>query len=268
MAAKRKYPVPTGLMLAALLILVVAVPGSFLSSAAAQGEPLWWEIVLNLKSDGEYGLEGGESACRGRFRFSLSWAGWMEKDDEDYLLYRFHCDLTDWQAEETTTSSGTSSVMLTPDFRDKPTLELKYIFRRDGMLHLNFVVAGIDVPQSDSEDSWPLLFPSSEENDQREGGVAYNTCLVKGSNRVALEEKEIYSKPVVRSFAWDWKHQQWLLKQQHSLLNSQTHRVEVSLSIIPHFATPKSRASSPAPGASYLMPGDGIYRTPGGDGRG
>ena len=240
MAAKRKHPMATGPTLAVLLLLIGPILISLLSSAGAQAVPLWWEIVLDLKSDGEYRLEGSDSACRGRFQFSLSWTGWMEKDDEDYLLYRFNCELSDWRAEETTTSSGASSVLLTPGFREKPSLDLKYIFRRGGELHVNFIVNGITVPQSASEDSWPLLFPSSEENDQRDAQVAYNACVAKGSNRVALEEKEIYAGPAARKFAWDWKHQQWLLKQQHNVFNSQAHRVEVSLSIIPHFSPPKS----------------------------
>lgn len=240
MAARREYHVPHGLTLAALMILAAPFLTALLPSAGGREAPLWWEIVLNLKSDGEYRLEGGDSSCGGRFHFYLTWTGWMEKDDGDYLLYRFNCDLSDWRAEETTTSSGVTSVLRTPDFPEKPSLDLKYILRRGGELHLNFIVNAIAVPQSASRDRWPLLFPSSEENDQRGDRVAYNACVAKGSNRVALEEKEIYAGPAERKFAWDWKHQEWLLEQQHNVFNSQTHRVEVSLSIIPRFAPPKS----------------------------
>jgi hypothetical protein len=237
---KHHSPSPTGPTLAALLMLAVSVLSPFLSFAAAQEVPLWWEIVLGLKADGEYKQEGGGSACRGRFRFAFRWTGWMEKDDEDYLLYRFNCELSDWQAEETTTSQGVTNVRLTPDFPVNPSLDLKYIIRRAGRLHLNFIVAGIDVPLPGSEDRWPLLFPSSEENDQHDSLIAYNACLVKGSNRVAQDEKEIYSGSIVRTFAWDWKHQQWLPGQRATRFSSQAHRVEVTLSIIPHFARPKS----------------------------
>jgi hypothetical protein len=240
MAARRQYHVPPGLTLAALLILAVPFLIAQLLPAGGQEAPLWWDVVLNLKAEGEYTLEGGDSSCRGRFYFSLSWSGWMERDEEDYLLYRFRCDLSDWRAEETSTSSGATSVFLTADFLEKPSLDLKYILRRGGELHLNFVVNGIAVPQSASRTSWPLLFPSSEENDQRGERVAYNACVAKGSNRVALEEKEIYAGPAERKFAWDWKHQQWQIEQQHNVFNSQMHRAEVSLSIIPRCAPSKS----------------------------
>ncbi len=240
MAARREHHIPPVLTLAALLIPVIPFLIALLLSAGGQEAPLWWEIVLALKSEGEYRLDGGESSSRGRFHFKLSWAGWMEKDDEDYLLYRFKSDLSDWRAEETATSSGATSVLLTPDFLEKPSLDLKYILRRGGELHLNFLVKWIDVPQSGMEDSRPLLFPSSEENNQHGNQVAYNACIAKGSNRVALEEKEIYAGPAARKFAWEWKHQQWLLEQQHNVFNSQTHRVEVTLSIIPHRDPPES----------------------------
>jgi len=240
MAAKRKYSVPTGLALGATLFLVLPVLNFLPPRADAQAVPLWWEIVLDIKSHGEYSIGGGDSSCRGRFHFYLSWTGWMERDDEDYLLYRFNCRLSDWQAVETTIADGATTVLLTPDFLEKPSLDLKYILRRGGELHLNFIVNGIAVPQSASGDSWPLLFPSSGENDQHAGQVTYNACIVDGSNRVALEEKEIYAGPAARKFAWDWKYRQWLLRQQHNIFNSQAHRVEVSLSIIPRYAPPKT----------------------------
>lgn len=240
MAARRKHHVPNGLSLAAPLVMAALFLIALLSPAGGQEPPLWWEIILNLESDGEYRLEEGDSSCRGRFHFHLSWSGWMEKDEEDYLLYRFNCDLSEWRAEETSTSSGGTSVFLTPDFLEKPSLDLKYILRRGGKLHLNFIVNGIAVPQSASGDIWHLLFPSSEENDQHGDQATYNACITKGSNRIALEEKEIYAGPAARKFAWDWKHQRWLLEQQHNVLNSQSHRVEVSLSIIPRCAPSKS----------------------------
>jgi hypothetical protein len=208
-------------------------------SVALQPTPLWWEIVLDLKTNGDYKLAGNDSTYQGTYRFAVCWTGCLEKDDHDYLLYLFDSRLTDWTAQEIASSPEATSILTASDFKEKPSLNLKYILRRDSDLLLDFLVQGMVVPQKDAEEGFNLLLPSSQENDQHDFQVNYNTYVVKGSNSVSLKESEIYAGPVTKNYAWTWKHQQWQLRQQQTVFTAQSHRAEVSLSIIPHYTRPK-----------------------------
>lgn len=209
------------------------------SSVSFQSTPLWWEITVDLKTNGEYKLEGGDSTYIGDYAFVIRWTGCLEKDDHDYLLYRFDCRLSRWEAQETASSPQVTGVLTTSDFKEKPSFDLKYILRKGSDLYLDFIVNGIVVPQNGDEEGFVLLFPSSEENRQRDFQVDYNACVTEGSNSVSLKEAEIFAGPVTKNYSWTWKHRQWLLKQQQTVLTAQSHRAELSLSIIPHYTRPK-----------------------------
>jgi hypothetical protein len=175
----------------------------------------------------------------GNYTFVIRWTGCMEKDDLDYLLYRFDCRLSRWEAREIVSSPEVMGILTTPDFKEKPSFNLKYILRKGSDLHLDFIVNGIVFPQDNSEYAFPLLFPSSEENRQHDFQVDYNTCIMEGSNSVSLKEAEIYAGSVTKNYSWTWRHQEWLLKHQRTVLTAQSHRAEVSLSVIPHYPHPK-----------------------------
>lgn len=209
------------------------------SAPSLRPAPLWWEIAIDLKTEGEYKLESNNFSYTGNYIFVIRWTGCLEKDDNDYLLYRFDCRLADWKAQETVTSPEASGVLTTSDFKEKPSFDLKYILREGADLCLDFIVNGIVVPQDGAEESVDLLFPSSEENRQHDVQVDYNTCVTEGSNSVSLKEVEIYAGPVTKNYSWTWRHQQWQLKAQRTVLTAQSHRARVSLSIIPHYARPK-----------------------------
>lgn len=223
----------------ALIFIIFPITPQPTSSAFFEPTPDWWEIAVDLKTNGEYKLEGGNSSYIGEYTFVIRWTGWLEEDDQDYLLYRFDCRLSDWEAQETALSLETPAILTTPDFKEKPSFDLKYILRNGSDLKLDFVVHGIVAPQNGAEDGFVVLFPSSEENRQHDFEVDYNSCIIKGSNSVSLNEAEIYAGPVAKNYSWTWRHQQWLLKQQRTVFIAQSHRAEVSLSIIPHYTRPK-----------------------------
>jgi hypothetical protein len=210
------------------------------SRPGAGQTPRWWEVSINLRTDGDYKLDEGEPAHTGHYFFSIRWTGWLEKDDHDYLLYRLDCRLCDWEAQERSSLTESPGVLTTNDFQERPSFALNYIIRDKDDLRLDFIVDRMAVPQADPEDAFALLLPSSETNGQQESQVDYNACVIKGSNRVEVPESDIYAGPVARTFTWAWKNQQWLPKERRTVFTSQSHKVEVGLSIIPRFSRPKS----------------------------
>ncbi|MGB7294690.1 MAG: hypothetical protein WBC70_03805 [Candidatus Aminicenantales bacterium] len=220
----------------ALLLLTVPLLQARPSLPYAQdsgASPRRWEVSLRLKADGDYRLEEGGPSAAGYFSFSVQWTGWLEKDDQDYLLYRLDCRLGDWEAREILSLPEGTRVLTTNDFPEKPGFNLKYFIRVGGSLRLDFLVDGLTVPLAQDEDAFPLLLPSSAQNGQKSSLIDYNDGIFKGSNRVELPEAEIYSGPVNKAYSWAWKNQQWLLKRQRTVFTSQSHQVKVNISIIP-----------------------------------
>jgi len=226
------------LSVAVLLSFSPNPPSAYLPGPAhpPQHPPQRWEVSVNLKTEGDYRLDEGGPNFRGHYSFAVRWAGWLEKDDHDYLLYRLDSRLCEWEAQEIASLTEQERVLTTNDFQGRPTFALKYIIREGEDLRLDFIVDRLAVPQGSPEDAFPLLLPSSEQNGQRESEVDYNACVIKGSNRVELPESAIYAGPVAKTYAWSWKHQQWLPKERRTVFTSQSHKVEVQLSIIPRFS--------------------------------
>jgi hypothetical protein len=217
-----------------LLTLGLLQVHPFFSSARGSGaSPLKWEVSLRLKADGDYKLEEGGPSATGHFSFSVLWAGWLERDDHDYLLYRLDCRLDDWEAREILSGPDVTKILTTNDFGVKPAFNLKYFIRVGNRLRLDFLVDGLTVPLGREGDAFPLLLPASEQNGRRISLIDYNDGVFEGSNSVEIPEAEIYSGPVTRSYSWSWKNQQWLLKSQRTVFTSQSHRVKVNLTIIP-----------------------------------
>jgi hypothetical protein len=219
-----------------LFSLVFIRPAGSNVSDASQDPPLWWEIILDLRTQGEYRLEGRGERFLGNYTFAIRWLGCIERDDHDYLLYPLDCELRTWDAQETASASDAITFFTTSDFRDRPSFTFNYIIRQGHELHLDFNVTGIVIPQAEGSDSSLLLFPASAENDQHDYEVRYNNFVTKGSNRIALEETKIYAGRLERTYSWTWKNERWTLKQQQTIFTSHSHEVEVKLAIIPHLA--------------------------------
>ena len=238
-AGRRCFPFSGRHLLPLLAFLFLQARPLSLFPQVPGAPPWWWEVSLYLKADGEYKLDEGGPSAVGHFSFAVQWTGWLEKDDHDYLLYRLDCRLCDWEAQETFFLPETTRVLTTNDFPDQPGFNLKYLIRVGDNLNFDFLVDGMAVPQAHSEDAFLLLLPSSEQNGQKKSQINYNDYVLKGSNRVEVPESEIYSGTVTRAYAWTWKNQQWLPKQQRTVFTSQSHRVKVNLTIIPHQKRPR-----------------------------
>ena len=228
------------LLVLALFFLPVLTPlGSSGSLPQSREEPQQWDVTIHLKTDGDYRLDEGGSSFVGRYSFSILWTGWLEKEGDDYLLYRLECRLGDWEAQETASPEETGQFLTAEEFRQRPNFTLKYIIREGRDLHLDFIIDPMSMPQSQPDGACPILLPSSALNGQREGPIDYNAWVIKGSNRVKVPESAIYAGPVSRTYKWTWKHQQWLAPEKKAAFASQSHKAEVNVAIVPRASPPQ-----------------------------
>lgn len=198
--------------------------------------PLWWEIKLKLETQGKYNIEDRNALYSGSYSSTFLWRGSIERDNGDYILYHFSNELVQWEATETAKLPERIKILTTPDFIDKPSFKLNYVLRKEGNIYFDFIVLGFSVPQSNSSESFYLVFPSSKENSQSISDINYNFFVRKGSNQVTVEDSQIYCGGVKKNFNWTWKREQWLDKGGQSLLFSNSHEVKVTLTITPHQA--------------------------------
>lgn len=241
---RRKSPIPwSGLF--PLLLTLAGLTAPHRLSSSPEETPAWWQIILHLEAQGDYQLEAGETASNGHYSFAVRWRGILERDDDDYLLYALDNDLKEWNATETTVARGILTQSTTTDFKERPILIFNYILRKDEQLHLDFMVNGIVVPQTESEDHCLLLFPSSAENNQSGEQTRYNHHITKGSNRIALQEKEIYAGRVDRTFIWDWKNRSSTLKANRTLSTTHAHTAILKLSVVPRYSRSEGTSLSP-----------------------
>jgi hypothetical protein len=111
-------------------------------------------------------------------------------------------------------------------------------------LHVDFAVEGFEVPQNPSSDIFDLCLPASEENAAHLGGINYNLFVKTGSNKVIMDEGQILHGPAEKTFAWTWKYQTWVQKQELTIFESSSHETKVKMEIMPADETYRKPAAA------------------------
>jgi hypothetical protein len=200
----------------------------------AQQKPRWWEIKMTISAKGEYKQDAREAQYSGIYVFTIAWTGAMEVDQDDYLLYHTSSELVQWEAQERAAYPQEIKALTTQDFPDKPELKVNYILKKGDGLYLDFFVRGFDVPLNSATEHFYLDLPTSEENTFATSGGSYNPHVKTGSNKIFLDEKQIYRSPLEKSFAWTWKNQGWLQETEKKIFQSNSHSVQAKIIITPH----------------------------------
>jgi len=214
---------------------ITAADSFFLPCLKEQKNPLWWEIKIVLLTEGEYKLEKKEASYSGDYSFTTLWTGCMERDDADYLLYHQESRLLHWKAKEKEVFPEFSQMKSGKDFKERPLFHLIYILKKEENLHFDFIVQGFSIPQSESKSKLFLQMPCSGDKSDLHPEINYESFIVKGSNLIFLEEKDIYAAPVDREFTWTWKRYTWAPSPENPIRLTNLHKVKVKISIEPHF---------------------------------
>lgn len=200
-----------------------------------QFPPSLWEINITLILNGDYSIKEGNASYKGSYSFEIHWAGSMERDEEDYIVYHKYWELKNWEAQETAKFPDSSITLSKKDFQEKPSFAFNYIVEQEDEFHFYFLVNGFSAPQNKSESKYKLKFPFSEEGSRDPQSFDYNYFITKGTNKIFMDRTEIYNKKTNKTFKWSWKHEKWLDMQKKPMFLSHFHNVMVKVSIIPHY---------------------------------
>lgn len=197
-------------------------------------QPSWWEIEILIETKGTYSLTRKDVSYKGDYSFVLEWTGCMEQDDEDFLLFHEDWDLRSWEANEKAISPSSRVALSTSNFQEKPRFRLNYILKRENSLFFDFAVLGFTIPQHMSEGNFLLTLPvSAEYADQ--AGTSYNVHVIRGSNRIVLQEKTLKKEKVKKSFAWSWEDKVYSSTDMNARPILQEHDVKVTVTMLTHF---------------------------------
>jgi hypothetical protein len=197
--------------------------------------PLWWELKVELKTEGEYRTREEKTAFSGDYQLTVLWTGTMERDAGDYRLFHSRSETTRWKAQETADSPASLKILTSDEFRDVPQFNMQYVLRKDDRLHFAFLVEGFYAPRAASAEKRFIPLPVTRECPEILPEPDYGSFIVRGSNSVSIEESEIYKKAVDKEFAWTWKHQEWMPREKEPSLFSARHRADVRISVTPHY---------------------------------
>jgi hypothetical protein len=216
-----------GLRFLVVLGFVAAVP-----PLGPSGKPPWWGMRLALTVRGTYVVKDAESAFTGDFTFKTLWEGTMERDGEDFLVYHAKTDVQEWTIREKATLPGSSRVLTEKDVSEGPKLQMNYILRQGDDVRFDFEVKGFQVPLGPSPEKFELGLPSSREDSEE--GADYAASIAKGTNRIQIAEDGLEKASLEKSFAWDWKRQQWAVRGNGAVQVGGSHKVTVVITIARH----------------------------------
>jgi len=214
--------------------LVVPHSSGAEQSSPSQDFPSQWDIDVLLSSTGEYRIRKANTIYLGTYTLKARWKGCMEKDEEDFLLFHESCDLLEWDIQETANFPDSVLLLTKKEILDRPIFDFRYLLNRGGDIHFDFIVRGFYVPQVKSQNTFYLDLPTSMENSES-SNIMYNFYVRKGTNQVSLLSEEIIQGVVEKTYGWQWNYQKWLLTAEESVLFTNSHDVEISLTVIPFF---------------------------------
>jgi len=207
--------------------LFAAVP-----TLGTSGKPPWWGVRFTLNVRGTYAVKEPERTFAGDFTYKANWEGTVERDGEDFLLYHAKTDVQDWTIREKDTLPGSSRVLTEKDVSEEPRLRLNYILRQGQDVRFDFEVEGFQVPLGPSPEKFELVLPSSREG--AEEGTVYDASISKGTNRIRIAEDGLEKAGLEKSFSWDWKRQQWAVRENGAVQVAGSHKVTVVVTITRH----------------------------------
>jgi hypothetical protein len=220
-----------GPLLGALLVLALAAALSF--SRPTPG-PSWWEVSLSVTVKGSYVIEGAEAPLRGEFTCRARWAGTLELDGNDFLLYHLKTEVLEWRLAEKSGLPRGESLLLAQEISEAPRLRLNYVLREGSGLRFDFEFREVSVPLHASPVKVVLEFPRSSGQAVLSPGSGYGSCVGSGSNRVLLPGSDLERRAAERKFSWEWRRAKRLAGDSGIFLVTQHHTAEAVVVLVAH----------------------------------
>ncbi len=216
-----------------MLFLIMGM-GSTGVSKTLLPEECWWEIFIRLTSKGTYTLDEAKTSFSGKYAYAIQWSGCMEQDGEDFILYHEDSELLRWEPQEKMRLPGSSKIILTKEFDEKPIFAFNYILTRKENIHFDFLVTGLQIPQQGQTHRYYLHLPASKENSYHPTDITYDLHIYKGSNQIYFSKDDLLDESIKKNFHWSWKRHSSSDGAELSSYLSHSYDVDVEITILKH----------------------------------
>jgi hypothetical protein len=183
---------------------------------------------------GSYVIEGGEAPLHGEFTCRARWAGTIELDENDFLLYHLKTEVLEWRLAEKAGLPKGESRLLVEEASEAPLLRLNYVLREGANIGFDFEFREVSVPIHASPVKVNLEFPRSSEPAGLSPGSGYGSGVSRGSNRVVFPESDLERRAAERTFSWEWQREKRIAGDSGTFLITQKHRAEVVVTLVAH----------------------------------
>lgn len=183
---------------------------------------------------GSYVLEGGLAPLRGEFTCRARWAGTIESDENDFLLYLLKTDVPEWRLAEKAGLPKAESMILVQETSEAPRLRLNYVLREGSDLRFDYEFKEVSVPLHDSPVKANLEFPRSSGHMALVPGSGYESRVSRGSNRIVIPGSDLGRRSAVRTFSWEWQREKRITGDAGTFLLTQSHTAEAVVSFVAH----------------------------------
>ncbi len=194
-------------------------------------EPTWWEIALRIEVRGGYVVRTGGRTYSGEFSGRAAWSGALERDAEDFRLFKHAADVLDWRLRETESRGG--KVLAEREGEARPRPILSYVLREGSEILLEFHLEGPGIPLSPAPAAFRLPLPRSAESAREPGEPDYSAEVRDGSNAIVLSDADVGSRPSEKTFRWTWESRRWGLGQAGAPSFTGRHAAEVVVTVAP-----------------------------------
>ncbi len=195
-----------------------------------------WELSLLVEVKGSYEIEKRPYPIRGEYILIINWKSSMEKDNGDYLLYKGEEKIIEWKGKETIYNLDNFLSYEKVDLSNypPPQLNVNYLLKKENIINLDFNFSSFLVPYWELESKRRLIMPCSAQNEFLNPHLKYNRNIIKGSNKICFEEKELYAKKKInKTFTWQWRRTERTFQENELIVFLNFHTVNVKLEINP-----------------------------------
>ncbi len=215
------------------LLLVLGLPAALPSSRSSPG-PAWWEIRMSVTVKGDYVIQGGEAPLQGKFTCHARWEGTIERNGDDFLLYRLKSEALEWSLVEKAAVPKGESLLVAPETSEKPLLRLNYVLLEGSDLRFDYEFKEVSIPLHASSMRLDLEFPRTTGPGLVLLGSEYGDFVRHGSNRVIIPDSDLERGVSERKFSWDWRRERQVAEDAKTFVVIQRHTVEAVVSLRAH----------------------------------
>ena len=215
-------------------ILLALVLGTALTFSRPSPGPSWWEVSLSVTVKGSYVIEGGDAPLHGEYTCRARWAGTLELDENDFLLYNLKTEVLEWRLEEKAGPPKEESLLLAQEISKAPHLRLNYVLREGSDLRFDCEFMEVSIPLHASSVKAKLEFPRSSGHAAFSPGAGYGSGVSRGSNRIVIPGSDLERRSAERTFSWKWQREKLITGESGTFLLTQRHTAEAVVALIAH----------------------------------